>query len=579
MICYNEQNMDLPGQVSDDELKKTILEGKLLTKEDLNDVTDAVAKYKISLHDALIERDPTFDKKIGEMYAKKFQVAFVTLGDISIPEEVFFTIPENFARRNNAIVFAKDKDSVSLAMANPADKEVLEAVAFKTRKKVVPYFATQNDIEITLKVYKQDLQKVVNSLLREEFRPVSAVLEEAATDAPVIKIVDAIINAAYREKSSDIHIEVQEKDSLVRFRIDGILHDVLHLPKNLHDRIITRIKVLSNLRTDEHLAAQDGKMRAIIGDDNLDIRVSILPIVEGEKAVLRLLSSKNQDYSLMDLGMTRADLDKVSGAFSKSYGMILSTGPTGSGKTTSIYSILKILNRRERNITTIEDPVEYRILGANQVQVNTKTNLTFANGLRSILRQDPNIIFVGEIRDNETASIAVNAALTGHLVFSTLHTNDAATAIPRLSDMKVEPFLVASTVNVIIAQRLVRKICQFCKNPTLALRDSLLSEVSDKKLIDKYFPNSGENEVTVYQGKGCKQCHFTGYSGRIGVFEVLAITKKIRELITKKADSDIILEAAIAEGMNTMLSDGLSKVAQGLTTLEEVLRAVKTEST
>ncbi|OGG07389.1 hypothetical protein A2872_03655 [Candidatus Gottesmanbacteria bacterium RIFCSPHIGHO2_01_FULL_42_12] len=570
--------MNLPVDENSDELKKTILEGRLLTKEELKEVVDVVTKYKISLHDVLIERDPTFDKKIGEITAKKFQAPFVSLADIAIPEDIFFTIPENFARHSRAIVFAKDKDNVSLAMVNPTDKDVINSVAFKTGKKVVPFFATPSDVENTLEIYKQDLQKVVNSLLREEFRPVSAVLEEAATDAPVIKIVDAILKSAYKEKSSDIHIEVQEKSSLVRFRIDGILHDVLHLPKNLHDRIVTRIKVLSNLRTDEHLAAQDGKMRANMADEDVDIRVSILPIVEGEKAVLRLLSSRSRDYSLMDLGMTRSDLDKVSGAFSKSYGMILSTGPTGSGKTTSIYSILKILNRRERNITTIEDPVEYRVLGANQVQVNTKTNLTFANGLRSILRQDPNIIFVGEIRDNETASIAVNAALTGHLVFSTLHTNDAATAIPRLSDMKVEPFLVASTVNVIIAQRLVRKICQFCKNPTLVLRESLLNDVSDKKLVEKFFPMVTETEVTVYQGKGCKQCRFTGYSGRIGVFEVLPITKKIRDLIVKKADADVILEMAISEGMTTMLADGLAKVSQGLTTLEEVLRAVKTES-
>jgi type IV pilus assembly protein PilB len=570
--------MNLPVANNDEEIRALISESKLLSKEELKEVEEVVSKYRVPLHDALIERDPSFDKKIGQEMAKKFNVPFISLIDTSISEETFFTIPESFAARRKVIVFDRKKTELSLAMADPLDKETVEKIAWKTGLKVDVFYATPIDIENTLKIYKQDLQKVVDALLREEYRPVSAVLEEAAMDAPVVKIVDAVINSAYKEKASDIHIEVEEKRSLIRFRIDGILHDILHLPKALHDRVITRIKVLSNLRTDEHLAAQDGKMRIVVGEENLDIRVSILPIIEGEKAVLRLLSSKNKDFSLTDLGMTRKDLEKINLAFSKSYGMILSTGPTGSGKTTSIYSILKILNIRERNITTIEDPVEYRILGANQVQVNTKTNLTFANGLRSILRQDPNIIFVGEIRDNETASIAVNAALTGHLVFSTLHTNDAATAIPRLSDMKVEPFLVASTVNVIIAQRLVRKVCQFCKNPTIVLRDSLLTNINDPKLLDKFFPIDKDGQATVYEGKGCKQCHFTGYSGRIGVFEVLEMTKRIRELVVKKADADEIMAAAVEEGMTTMLVDGLFKISQGLTTLEEVLRAVKTES-
>jgi type II secretory ATPase GspE/PulE/Tfp pilus assembly ATPase PilB-like protein len=354
-----------------------------------------------------------------------------------------------------------------------------------------------------------------------------------------------------------------------------MLQDVVRLQKNLHDRLVTRVKVLSGLRTDEHLSAQDGKMQLQLDEEKLDIRVSIIPITEGEKIVLRLLSQESRQYTLADLGMNESDLAKVRSAYSKSYGMVLSTGPTGSGKTTSIYSMLKAINTREKNITSIEDPVEYKIAGANQVQVNTKTNLTFANGLRSLLRQDPNVIFVGEIRDNETASIAVNAALTGHLVLSTLHTNDAATAIPRLSDMKVEPFLVASTVNIIIAQRLVRQICDSCREIEYVGVDELLKNIPEDVVRRNFDMNNPQ--VAVYKGRGCKICRNTGYLGRIGVFEVLEVTKKIRKMIVEKKDADEIARGAVEEGMKTMLDDGLEKVSRGLTTLEEILRVTKAQ--
>jgi type II secretory ATPase GspE/PulE/Tfp pilus assembly ATPase PilB-like protein len=316
-------------------------------------------------------------------------------------------------------------------------------------------------------------------------------------------------------------------------------------------------------------------MRMRLEEEDLDLRVSILPIVEGEKVVLRLLASHFRQFSLVDLGMNERDLAKVQKAISKSFGMVLSTGPTGSGKTTSIYSLIKILNTREKNITTIEDPVEYRIKGINQIQVNAKTNLTFASGLRSILRQDPNVVFVGEIRDNETASIAVNAALTGHLVLSTLHTNDAATTLPRLTDMQIEPFLVASTVNVIIAQRLIRKICDMCKASLQVQKTELTKSIPDAIFV-KHFGTS--ETITVYQGQGCKVCNKTGYLGRVGVFEVLEVTNAVRKLITEKRDADVIAQAAIAEGMNTMLDDGLEKIAKGVTTIAEVLRVTKVES-
>jgi type II secretory ATPase GspE/PulE/Tfp pilus assembly ATPase PilB-like protein len=387
-------------------------------------------------------------------------------------------------------------------------------------------------------------------------------------------LVDLLITQAYRERASDIHIEPEEGRVLVRFRIDSQLQDVLTLDRYLLGRIITRIKVLSALPTDEHYSALDGKLQLTVDSSRLDVRVSIIPVADGEKAVLRLLSSRFRPLSLAELGMRPGDLKKVEAAISKSYGMVLSTGPTGSGKTTSIYSILKILNTREKNITTIEDPIEYRIAGVNQIQHNNKTNLSFANGLRAILRQDPNVIFVGEIRDSETAGVAVNAALTGHLVLSTLHTNDAATALPRLIDMKVEPFLVASTVNVIIAQRLVRHICPDCSTP-VSLSHKELTQNLPTKIVTKMF---GQTTVKLRHGKGCPTCHSTGYLGRIGIFEVMAVTEKLKTLITEKQDADTIRRAALSEGMTSMLEDGLIKVKEGQTTLEEVLRVTKVDA-
>ncbi|KKS95787.1 MAG: Type II secretion system protein E [Microgenomates group bacterium GW2011_GWC1_43_13] len=524
-----------------------------------------------SLLASLVESGVITEDQISTVIADYYKVPVISLSKVSIPESVAHIIPEKVARKQKAIVFAKDGSGVKVALNDPSNQTILALVSKKTGMKVTPYYASASDVEGTIQLYKKALQKTIDELLKEYVK--QATLYQG--DLPIIKVVDVLINAAYQDRASDIHIEPEEKTSLIRFRIDGVLQDVLRVPREIHERIISRIKVLSNLRTDEHLSAQDGKMTEKLEEENLDIRVSIIPITEGEKAVLRLLSGHAREYTLSDLGMNPADLQKVTKAFNKTYGMILSTGPTGSGKTTSIYAILKILNTREKNIMTIEDPVEYRIQGANQVQVNAKTNLTFANGLRSILRQDPNVIFVGEIRDSETAGIAVNAALTGHLVLSTLHTNDAATAIPRLTDMKVEPFLVASTVNIIIAQRLVRQICSACKVEE-RIPVTELSKHFPELLVQKYF--GSKDEVAIHKGKGCKICRQTGYLGRVGLFEVLEITKGIRKLISERVDSDVIAQAAIKEGMKTMLDDGLEKIASGMTTIEEIIRVTKVET-
>jgi type IV pilus assembly protein PilB len=551
---------------------------ELITKSGLVD-TRGLVKVKAFISEtkstdpvnAFVESGVLTEEQLGTIIAAYYNVPFVRLSKETITEDVAHIIPEKVARRQKALAFARDANGVKVALNDPTNKSVLSMVARKTGERALAYYAPASEIEATISLYQKALQKTIDELLAEYIK--QATLYKG--DLPIIKVVDELINAAYHDRSSDIHIEPEEKTSLIRFRIDGVLQDVLRVPREVHDRIISRIKVLSNLRTDEHLSAQDGKMTEHMEEEELDIRVSILPVGQGEKAVLRLLSGHSREYTLSDLGMDPSDLEKVTKAFSRSFGMILSTGPTGSGKTTSIYAILKILNTREKNIMTIEDPVEYRIQGANQVQVNAKTNLTFANGLRSILRQDPNVIFVGEIRDSETAGIAVNAALTGHLVLSTLHTNDAATAIPRLTDMKVEPFLVASTVNVIIAQRLVRQICSSCKMEEKIQASEIVAHFPIE-LVQKYFGTTAE--ITIHKGKGCKICRNTGYSGRVGLFEVLEVTKEIRRLISQKSDSDIIALAAIKEGMKTMLGDGLQKVAGGITTIEEVIRVTKVEN-
>jgi len=557
---------------TDDQLKTILLHAGIIKEESFPPLLEFAKSSEMSLAEAVVDKDIISDEHLGILIADALKFPFAVLSKISIPDDVLHIVPEKFARKHKVIAFSRDATAVKLAMADPGDLTVQQMIAAKANLKVIPHFATERDIFNTLHVYRKNMQNTFDVMVRQE---ISKVDKTRISDAPVAKIVDLLVGYAYQDKASDIHIEPQEKNSLVRFRIDGVLHDVLFLPKSLHDQIITRIKILSKLRTDEHLSPQDGKMRIILEEEELDIRVSILPIVEGEKIVMRLLASRFRQFSLINLGMSEKDLKKVAHAYGRSYGMILSTGPTGSGKTTSIYSILKILNTREKNITTIEDPVEYRIKGVNQIQVNAKTNLTFASGLRSILRQDPNIVFVGEIRDNETAGIAVNAALTGHLVLSTLHTNDAATALPRLIDMDVEPFLVASTVNVIIAQRLIRKICEMCKASYPTTIDTLKLHLPEEA-VKRHFGD--KKELLLYKGNGCKICHSTGYSGRLGVFEVLEVTKVMKDLITKRSDAEVLVRKAVEEGMTTMLDDGIDKIIKGLTTIEEVLRVTKVDS-
>jgi type II secretory ATPase GspE/PulE/Tfp pilus assembly ATPase PilB-like protein len=383
----------------------------------------------------------------------------------------------------------------------------------------------------------------------------------------LISLVNYIVDQAHDMRASDIHIDPGPESVAIRYRIDGVLQDAHGCPKNIHSEIISRIKILAGLRIDEHQAAQDGRFRRV-GDNGevVDVRVSIVPTYHGENAVLRLLSDKAEEFTLESLGFSPNNIQSIVRALKRPYGMILATGPTGSGKTTTMYALVKMLNISGTSVVTIEDPIEYAITGINQIQVSAKTALTFANGLKAILRQDPNIIMVGEIRDSETASIAVNTALTGHLVLSTLHTNDAATTLPRLLDLKIESYLIASTVTIVIGQRLVRKICEHCKTGRKC------TEIELESLIEVIPLEELCEHQEVFYGTGCTECNFSGYKGRVGIHEVLVMDENIRQAVLKKMPASQLKQLAIKQGMVPLIEDGFKKAWQGMTTVEEVLR-------
>ncbi len=503
-----------------------------------------------------------------------FGIPFVNLLDIAIDENAVKLIPDVVVKKQMAIPYGFDGKKILVAMVDPGNVETIDFIEKKTGMASEISYTTQDIFEDALRSQSSDTLLQIEKLSShfEETHQGESQKSEEKEESHATEIVDLLLQYGYANNASDIHIEPKETSSLIRYRIDGVLHDVVKFSKNLNNFVVSRIKILANLRTDEHFAAQDGKFRIHFDDKTVDIRVSILPVVEGEKIVMRLLSEKGHAYGLESLGFSEEDLKKVKSAAAKPWGMILTTGPTGSGKTTSMYTLLKLLNSREVNIQTIEDPIEYELDGINQIQVNPLTNLTFANGLRSIVRQDPDIIMVGEIRDAETANISVSAAMTGHLVLSTLHTNDAATAIPRLFDFQVEPFLIASSVNLIIAQRLVREVCKHCKGPVKVEMEKYKESIPEK-IYDKYFgklEKAGKAEL-IY-GKGCSMCNKTGFLGRIGIFEVIETNEAIRELIMKRTNADVIAKQAYEDGTKSMLEDGIRKVIDGITTIDEVLR-------
>jgi len=553
-------------------LKKILIESGLVTPAQFEDSVGEAEEEGKSIESILIEKDLISDSQLGQIEADILGFSYIDLKEQLIPEDILNIIPEGVARKQKIIAFGQDKNDIKLAMNEPDNLEIIEFIQKKTNKKAVPYFATFQDVEEAFARYRKELKEEFKDIIKKGITEVRG-LGRGAREVPIIKIVDTLLQQAYQDRASDLHLEPLEDRTVVRFRIDGILYDIIDLPKDIHDLLITRLKIMAKMRTDEHQAAQDGRFEIMLDSEKVDIRVSIIPISDGEKAVLRLLSRAGRELSLEELGLKGQDFKKLKENIRRPYGMILATGPTGSGKTTTLYAILKILNTREVNIATIEDPVEYSIIGINQIQVNPKTNLTFAEGLKSIIRQDPNIIMVGEIRDEETAGIATNAAMTGHLVLSTLHTNNAATTLPRLLDMKVEPYLISSTVNIAIAQRLVRKICMSCiesYQPAEEELENLREKINLNKILNK-----NHKKLVLYRGKGCPTCHQTGYRGRIGIFEVLEMKENIKDLVMKNANAGEIEKQAITNGMTTIFEDGIQKALTGITTIEEVLRVTE----
>ena len=546
-------------------------------------VGESDAKH-LPLWSVLIERDLIRDNELAQLVAEAYDLRRLDLRREKINSRILGLIPELVARKRGVIAVNRTAEGIKVGLTDPFDLATIHFLEKRLGDRIIPFLITTRDLEEALTQYRGSL--------KQEFEITLVHLHDQSrsTDdrnADTIKLVDLLLRYGQQNKASDIHIEPYRQRVLVRFRIDGVMHDVLELPKDLSEVILTRLKILAKMRTDEHRAAQDGKLQFTINNEVVDVRVSILPVTEGENAVLRLLSEQSRKFSLTDLGLSPLDLEIVKRAIDNPHGMILVTGPTGSGKTTTVYAVVKILNPRDVHIATIEDPVEYDIEGISQIQVNPKANLTFGSGLRSIVRQDPDIIVVGEIRDEETASIAVNSAMTGHLVLSTLHANDAATTLPRLLDMGIEPFLVASTVNAVIAQRLVRKICDRCRvsvSPTDEMK-KLINREPELKALFKQRGYATAAKLTFYRGEGCEVCSHTGYQGRIGIFEVLEMTESIKSLVVTRAASGEIVKAArtpLTAGartnqkpMTTMLEDGLDKVLSGLTTLDEVLRVTK----
>lgn len=564
----------------DQELLDILISKGIISPQTAGEVKLSAINSGKSVVEILLSKNLVRDDDILSAKAQIYHVPYLTLVGKGISPEILTLIPESVARKYKLIPFDLDKktDKLKVAMADPLDLPLIEFLEQKSGKSLVPYLAKEIEILEKIEVeYSVGLANEVTEALKDsddsgmKAAGSELIVNQTIKEAPVAKIVATILEYAIKCRASDVHIEPQETKTRVRYRVDGILHEKLALPKSVHEAVISRIKILSDMKIDERRIPQDGRFNFKLGTDEVDLRVSTLPTVHGEKIVMRLLKKSGGIPTLADLGLQGVSLKTLELAITRPYGIILVTGPTGSGKTTTLYSVLSKLNTAKVNIMTLEDPVEYEIIGLNQVQINPGAGLTFASGLRSFLRQDPNIILVGEIRDNETTALAVQAALTGHLVFSTLHTNNASTAIPRLLDLGAEPFLIVSVLNAVEAQRITRKICTDCKesyNPPPEITLDM------KKVLGRLYPSDG-GQLTLFRGKGCKECNNTGYLGRIGIFEAISISTQIAKLILERATAEAIEKKAVEEGMITLKQDGYLKVLSGITTIEEVLRVAE----
>jgi len=538
------------------EIKGILLKENYISKED-SQAAEAASHDSASYIEYLIREQLLSKALLGQALAEAYHVPFADLDVHSVTKENVALIPEDLARANRVVYVKSNDQVVALASDAPKSVDVKVLAPLFEGKTIRLAYALPEHLEASFRLYEQPLETRF-----------SQIIETGKRVAP--EIVDEIIKDALMYKASDIHFEPQVSEVIVRFRVDGNLREAGIVPKEHYENILNRIKVESGMRIDEHLAAQDGAIQRRDDKYTADLRVSLVPTVEGEKVVMRVLSSYVQEFGLADVGLDEPHREMLGRAAAKPFGMILTTGPTGSGKTTTLYALLKLLNKPNVNVTTIEDPVEYKMAGINQIQVREASGVTFAKGLRSIVRQDPDIILVGEIRDQETAEISVNAALTGHLLLSTFHANNAATAIPRLVDMGIEPFLLASTLEVIIAQRLVRKLCNHCRY-SLSSDEALKALQPPQLELGKYFKKTD----SVYAGKGCDICNGTGYIGRSALFEFIEVTPAMQDLIIKTPAARDIAQLARKEGSRSMFEDGIEKVKSGITSIAEVIRVVE----
>ncbi len=589
-------------RIDNKQLKSFLLDSQLLDSNEIEEIFNLAEKEKQLMGDLLLEKKLISKEELSKLYAYILGNPFVDISKETIDPEILKIIPEPIAKKYKIIAFDKSDSNLKVAMLKPDDLQTLEFIKKKTGLSITPCLTTEEGIANVLKQYGKSLKAEFGDMIGtgdgEDITKRAVAhktdgnadkrLSKEAEDLPVIKVVDTLIKHAILESASDIHIEPDEKEVRVRYRIDGILHDAMTLPRKIMSGIIARIKVLANLKLDEHRLPQDGRFKIVNDEYKISFRVNILPIFDGEKVVMRLLDESAKGLTLEKMGLQGEALEVVHREVTKPNGMILVTGPTGSGKTTTLYTIMDILNTSTVNISTVEDPVEYRMPRVNQTQINSKIGLTFAASLRALLRQDPDIIMVGEIRDEETMEIAMHAAMTGHLVLSTLHTNSAAGTLPRLLDMGAEPFLVASTTNVVIAQRLVRKLCGDCRvEYTLDKKEiEVLGKNFNSDKVLKLFEKTeqtkdlvdakkGWDSIKFYRPGGCKRCNDEGYKGRLGIYEVLENNEEIEKLITQASSAETIEKKAVELGMLTMIEDGLIKAVQGVTSIEEILRVTK----
>jgi len=591
-------------RISDETIEKLLVDGGQATTEQMNTLKEESARSKRPLLDLLLDNNVISEKDLVKEFAEYIQVPYVELEARDIPIEVLNRIPERVARQYNAVLFKIDENGTChLAMEDPDDIQAVSFIEKEIGTNTKIYITSHDNILSALEYYhgdvNQELNEVIDVQRADETENQNVSEKDIAEDSPIAQTINLLLEYAIRSHASDIHIEPREEFVQVRYRIDGVLKEVNRLPVSVLNALISRIKILSNLKIDERRVPQDGRFKIKLGGKQYALRVSTLPIADGEKVVMRILDESNQAVTLQSLGYWGKALKLMTEAMTEPDGMILVTGPTGSGKSTSLFSVLSMLNKPDVNISTIEDPVEYKIAGVNQTQTNSKAGMTFANGLRALLRQDPNIIMIGEIRDGETADLGIQAALTGHLVFSTLHTNNAATTLPRLIDMKIEPFLIASTVKAVVGQRLVRRLqrdSRMAFTPTEEEKAAIIKlfnlrpgqtfqyihelekqaaaegvggdtplSTNENGIVQLWRANPDDNENGA----------LNGYKGRIGIYEVLSNDSAIQKLIMSNANSMQIQEQAIADGMITLETDGLIKALRGETTIEEVLRVSK----